>query len=398
MSYCDVNSAYRPGYGRAYLDGTISALPDALWSSRRDSFLEFSQQRSHDSPTPSCPSQSSTDASTWSPPPGTPWVTTERRVCRTPESIRDDCYSHDSHLLRGLNPSMSGLSVSGSCVALEQVQGYPDAVPDSYSTEDDYAPDTVHECYSYQATTYEAEHHYAPTFGYECSHASEIAVQQPATQMIPVHGQDEPSASPPPSEQKRQRRKSQQPSLMPGPTQNKVIKRPSPTRRNRTGSFLTTPPSVRRDSVTSQLSSAFPCPLAPYGCTSSFGTKNEWKRHVNTQHLRLDLWRCDQCPERDNGPNEFNRKDLFVQHLRRMHVKSSELPRQGLSPNKKPRCKAIKTEDADSELLDAEQRCHISLRQAPMPSARQCYSAGSPMQSQQAPPRDRSGDRFMFKA
>jgi len=89
---------------------------------------------------------------------------------------------------------------------------------------------------------------------------------------------------------------------------------------------------------------SFPCPLAPYGCTSSFSAKNEWKRHATTQHFRLGFWRCDMClPEnkpinshrkRDNNnnnnrksapnntPNDFNRKDLFVQHVRRMHPNS----------------------------------------------------------------------------
>ena len=66
----------------------------------------------------------------------------------------------------------------------------------------------------------------------------------------------------------------------------------------------------------------FPCPLAEYGCGSTFTSKNEWKRHVNTQHLRPGFWRCDLCPETANAsPNDFNRKDLFTQHLRRMHSK-----------------------------------------------------------------------------
>ncbi|KAK1918458.1 hypothetical protein P3342_001376 [Pyrenophora teres f. teres] len=39
----------------------------------------------------------------------------------------------------------------------------------------------------------------------------------------------------------------------------------------------------------------FPCPLAAYGCTSNFPSKNEWKRHVSTQHIKLTYWRCDLC-------------------------------------------------------------------------------------------------------
>lgn len=63
----------------------------------------------------------------------------------------------------------------------------------------------------------------------------------------------------------------------------------------------------------------YTCPLTPYGCTSTFATKNEWKRHTISQHIRLGFWRCDLCPDRGSGPNDFNRKDLFTQHLRRMH-------------------------------------------------------------------------------
>ncbi|KAF2998301.1 hypothetical protein E8E13_007440 [Curvularia kusanoi] len=71
----------------------------------------------------------------------------------------------------------------------------------------------------------------------------------------------------------------------------------------------------------------FPCPLAAYNCGSNFASKNEWKRHVSTQHIKLGFWRCDLCPPTTdpNEPsvlyyNDFNRKDLFTQHLRRMHA------------------------------------------------------------------------------
>jgi len=68
----------------------------------------------------------------------------------------------------------------------------------------------------------------------------------------------------------------------------------------------------------------FPCPLALYGCQSTFTSKNEWKRHVSTQHVKLGFWRCDLCPPSADPTNpifnDFNRKDLFTQHVRRMHV------------------------------------------------------------------------------
>lgn len=71
----------------------------------------------------------------------------------------------------------------------------------------------------------------------------------------------------------------------------------------------------------------FPCSLAIYGCTSTFTSKNEWKRHMATQHIKLGFWRCDLCttavdPHDEDTVyhNDFNRKDLFTQHLRRMHA------------------------------------------------------------------------------
>lgn len=76
---------------------------------------------------------------------------------------------------------------------------------------------------------------------------------------------------------------------------------------------------------------AFVCVFAFAGCTSTFTSKNEWKRHVSSQHLNLNSWVCDlgNCGKggkrNDAGASsirgsEFNRKDLFTQHLRRMHA------------------------------------------------------------------------------
>jgi hypothetical protein len=66
----------------------------------------------------------------------------------------------------------------------------------------------------------------------------------------------------------------------------------------------------------------FPCAFSFAGCTSTFGSKNEWKRHIASQHLCLQYYRCTACPQSavEGKGNEFNRKDLFTQHLRRMHA------------------------------------------------------------------------------
>jgi hypothetical protein len=66
----------------------------------------------------------------------------------------------------------------------------------------------------------------------------------------------------------------------------------------------------------------FPCAFSFAGCSSTFGSKNEWKRHIASQHLCLTFYRCSSCPQStvEGKGNEFNRKDLFTQHLRRMHA------------------------------------------------------------------------------
>ena len=92
----------------------------------------------------------------------------------------------------------------------------------------------------------------------------------------------------------------------------------------------------------------FVCSFTHYGCSCTFSSKNEWKRHVATQHLQLGFYRCDLADcnihkrsssdhrhqhhkksrssshhdhdSADLVANDFNRKDLFTQHLRRMHA------------------------------------------------------------------------------
>lgn len=110
----------------------------------------------------------------------------------------------------------------------------------------------------------------------------------------------------------------------------------------------------------------FPCPLATYGCTSTFSSKNEWKRHVSTQHIKIGFWRCDLCPPTVDANddqtfyyNDFNRKDLFTQHLRRMHATSN---RETQSRNQKA---CVIT---DENLAEHQNRCLQSLRKPPQQS------------------------------
>ncbi|TQV93954.1 hypothetical protein V2A60_003894 [Cordyceps javanica] len=79
------------------------------------------------------------------------------------------------------------------------------------------------------------------------------------------------------------------------------------------------------------------------GCTSRFASKNEWKRHVASQHLALRYWICTEgtCGQ-TRGPSTrsraaslpafgsiFNRKDLYTQHIRRMHLAPEGSPVMG---------------------------------------------------------------------
>ncbi|KAI1325115.1 hypothetical protein F5Y16DRAFT_278762 [Xylariaceae sp. FL0255] len=99
----------------------------------------------------------------------------------------------------------------------------------------------------------------------------------------------------------------------------------------------------------------FICVFEFAGCGSTFASKNEWKRHCASQHLALQYWVCQQgacakvlnklhgskksstvaaarsrvlathettveCASSLPNGTIFNRKDLYTQHLRRMHV------------------------------------------------------------------------------
>lgn len=108
----------------------------------------------------------------------------------------------------------------------------------------------------------------------------------------------------------------------------------------------------------------FPCPLAAYNCTSTFASKNEWKRHVSTQHIKLGYWRCDICtPTTDPNDvsvlyhNDFNRKDLFTQHLRRMHTANGSGARH-----------MEEHPVNDDNIQEHQTRCYLRLRCAPKQS------------------------------
>ena len=116
----------------------------------------------------------------------------------------------------------------------------------------------------------------------------------------------------------------------------------SPPRKSHCSRKLSTT-SVKSEKVALTGGRQFICSFAHYGCTSNFSSKNEWKRHITSQHLQLGAYRCDigtcnihrrssslEPPKRARSNHRithsqqqdkgFNRKDLFIQHLRRMHA------------------------------------------------------------------------------
>lgn len=135
---------------------------------------------------------------------------------------------------------------------------------------------------------------------------------------------------------------------------------PPPSSRNQ-GSYLCPECShsfkdecTLQNHVKKQHTRPFICVFRFAGCDSTFASKNEWKRHVMSQHLLLYYWLCDidVCAQNKNDPTAphshsgkrnksrraenaaggeligpplpdgaiFNRKDLYTQHLRRMHT------------------------------------------------------------------------------
>lgn len=108
----------------------------------------------------------------------------------------------------------------------------------------------------------------------------------------------------------------------------------------------------------------FPCAFAFAGCTSTFGSKNEWKRHIASQHLCLTYYRCSSCPQSqtEGKGNEFNRKDLFTQHLRRMHAPFAIKKQRGAGDNR------LVTE-WENHVKQMQTDCLVHRRQPPQRSA-----------------------------
>ncbi|KAL8993686.1 MAG: hypothetical protein Q9169_006163 [Polycauliona sp. 2 TL-2023] len=65
----------------------------------------------------------------------------------------------------------------------------------------------------------------------------------------------------------------------------------------------------------------------PYGCTfpgcsKKLGSKNDWKRHENTQHYQIETWRCHEYSKSSaigQCASIFYRREQFQGHLRDKH-------------------------------------------------------------------------------
>ncbi|KAI7153426.1 hypothetical protein KC316_g10618, partial [Hortaea werneckii] len=69
----------------------------------------------------------------------------------------------------------------------------------------------------------------------------------------------------------------------------------------------------------------------PYGCTFAdcwkrFGSRNDWKRHENSQHFLIDQWRCDMVIEGNHKCGSlFQSDDAMRKHLLAQHTAALQL-------------------------------------------------------------------------
>ncbi|GAB1741383.1 hypothetical protein NU219Hw_g6618t1 [Hortaea werneckii] len=69
----------------------------------------------------------------------------------------------------------------------------------------------------------------------------------------------------------------------------------------------------------------------PYGCTFAdcwkrFGSRNDWKRHENSQHFLIDQWRCDMIIENHHKCGSlFQSEDAMRKHLLAHHTTALQL-------------------------------------------------------------------------
>lgn len=289
----------------------------------------------------------------------------------------------------------AGCGSSG--VSLNMIQQYPDLTPSveelegadvkpaycSYEQQDNYYVNTKMEV---DSEPY-AQHHESDAYNRSIRDGESVhPCPLKGESIVQDEDPSDPDYQPTSPSTKRSRRTSSQSS---GTSTKSSSKRGNATQRARKSSSASTSGDNHRvaKKVRSRASASspaadnsnaarpFPCPFAPYGCSSTFTSKNEWKRHVSTQHIRLGFWRCDLCPHQsDNGYNDFNRKDLFTQHLRRMHARTpifaSQKNGKTQGANKTPEEMNTSNPNSDYHVTEAnlsvhQNRCYRVLRTPP---------------------------------
>ncbi|KAK5127086.1 hypothetical protein LTR85_008446 [Meristemomyces frigidus] len=308
-------------------DGSLYSLPQRL-------------------PSPSNSGLSSSHiSSSWSDRERTPWSPPEMSVdAHMPDTVYIDhaFYNLGAH---GCHGGTKG-NVVGHCVALHEVQQYADAQPEKVAFDDEHAG----------YGSYPQEGYQPMDVAEEVEHKTPVVPSQRDVVEAPNghHGEE---AAP-----VLRRRRAQSNRTVTSPyLPSKVSKRPGVGKRTSSSQSKTTTDADAEPCVNGGRAS-FVCPFYKYGCQSTFGSKNEWKRHVNTQHMRLGYWRCDQCPQGERKPNDFNRKDLFIQHVRRMHPVQIDTKS---SKNKAASARANKNDAEEQALVDTSKRCYRKLRSPP---------------------------------
>ena len=97
------------------------------------------------------------------------------------------------------------------------------------------------------------------------------------------------------------------------------------------------------------------------GCDARFRGKNEWKRHIQTQHIGSVSYVCPLCHTK-----EFCRKDLFSQHYQRMHLLTESTPSATLKDFSLDMVAKLKA--AQVEAYKTNLQIIISCTKCPVPS------------------------------
>jgi hypothetical protein len=266
-------------------------------------------------------------------------------------------------------------------IALSSIQGFSDDVPEtSADGHDDYGYDTA----GSQSILIPVDH--ATTFDDSTSTqisgnkqvSTKLRSEQPSTplSLIEEDNKDDPDYHPSSrtSSTKRTRRRSSVSKSMPDAAASTKLRghrrtfsdKSGHAKAQNNGQAVKRRGKSRSSTKTNPLR-PFPCPLAVYGCTSTFTSKNEWKRHVSTQHVKLGFWRCQLCPLSSDPANpiynDFNRKDLFTQHVRRMHDSSTLMTRYTINSHEDD--KSQDNTIPESVMIEYQTRCYQHLRSHP---------------------------------